>query len=299
MRTNDNLVTAGQRKKIEAQARQALERANAIGVYPTPIDEVYHAAKVTIANDEIFDDGFLARFRKKASGALKSAIEKVLGLFDAKSNVVFLDHTVQGARKVFLKLHELGHAMLPWQKNIYAVIEDCEKTISPEVSDEFDREANVFATEVLFQLDAFMNEANKHDFDIKIPLALSKKFGSSAYASIRRYVFKNSHPCAVIVLNPASLIIGDGFKAEIRRVETSESFELSFGKIEWPSFVTPDDSIGEMIPMGSRRMSGKREIGLKDANGDIRECIAEAFKTPYQTFVLVIDSKKLKKKIFT
>lgn len=298
MRADDSSVSIGQRKRIEKQAREALERANVLGIFPTPIDEVYHAAKVTIANDELFDDGFLSKFRKKASGALKSAIGKVLGLFDAKSNVVFLDQAVKGSRKVFLKLHELGHALLPWQKSIYSVVEDCEKTISPEVSDEFDREANVFASEVLFQLDTFTSEANQHDFDIGIPLKLSKKFGSSAYAAIRRYVSRSSLSCAVIVLNPLEAVQGDGFRASIRRVETSDLFRESFGDIQWPLYVVPDDAIGANIPLGKRKMSNKREIGIVDANGVTHECYAEAFKTPYQIFVLILEKNKMTRKIF-
>jgi hypothetical protein len=42
-----------------------------------------------------------------------------------------------------------------------------------------------------------------------------------------------------------------------------------------------------MVPVGHRRMSKARAITLVDRNGVCHECIAEAFKTPYQVFVLI------------
>ena len=42
-----------------------------------------------------------------------------------------------------------------------------------------------------------------------------------------------------------------------------------------------------MVPVGHRRMSRARGITLVDRNGVHHECLAEAFKTPYQVFVLI------------
>ena len=42
-----------------------------------------------------------------------------------------------------------------------------------------------------------------------------------------------------------------------------------------------------MVPVGRQRMSRARAITLVDRNGDRHECIAEAFKTPFQVFVLI------------
>jgi hypothetical protein len=42
-----------------------------------------------------------------------------------------------------------------------------------------------------------------------------------------------------------------------------------------------------MVPVAHRRMSKARAITLVDRNGVCHECVAEAFKTPYQVFVLI------------
>ena len=182
---------------------------------------------------------------------------------------------------------KLDNVFLPWQRDIYHGVEDCEKTISPEISEVFEKEANLFATEVLFQLDAFEKEACDYKFGIGVPLKLAKKFGSSAYAAIRRYVTKNHRTCAVLVLNPPEIVEGDGFVATSRRVVTSHLFNEIFGTFKWPKKVTPDSEFGRLVPLHPKRMSKATEIPLTDVNGNVHICYAEGFATPYQVFILI------------
>lgn len=260
------------------------------------------SANITLASDNILDEGFLASIRHsvfEAGSALKSALSKVLGLFDARENLIFIDRSVKAVKQNFLKLHEIGHSLLPWQKPMYAVVETCEKALDPETADLFDREANTFATEVLFQLDSFISEAKDYEFGIKVPLKLSKKYGSSIYAAIRQYVRKHDRSCAVFVLEPPEFITGDGFRVKLRRIEVSKSFHRIFGNLPLPAFFTPDDEIGNIVPTGGRKMSSPRHIGLLDSNGDLQDCIAEAFCTPYNVFVLIHSVKSLKSQVFS
>lgn len=253
------------------------------------------AAEVELAPEDILNEPFLQKMRHQAGDALKRALSKVLGLFDAQSKLIFIDQSLPQVKQIFLKLHETGHAALPWQKTVYSVIEDCKQTIAPEVSDHFDREANAFASEVLFQRDNFTREAADFDFGINVPLKLSKKFGASAYSSIRRYVSTNHRSCAVLVVNPPEFTNGYGFVATMRRVIASDSFKQQFGSISWAEQLTPDDQFGAMIPINGRRMSGKRNCVLRDVDGVEHECIAEAFTNTYQVFILIYPTKALTK----
>ena len=182
---------------------------------------------------------------------------------------------------------------MAWQRKLYLYVEDCEKTISPEVDDHFDREANVFTSEVLFQLDVFTAEAEDYNFGIKVPIRLSKKYGASIYASIRRYVSRNWRACVVLVLDPPELMPGSGFRTNLRRVVSSGKFEEMFGEIDWPDHFTPDDEIGAMVPILGRRMSAPRAIGIRNCNGELCECVAEAFTQKYQIFILIHAVKTL------
>jgi hypothetical protein len=296
-KADDTVRNASQLAQIRAQAQRALQAANACGRYPTPVADVMEAAELVVVDDDVLSESFLARMRKKAfkvGDALKSALSKVRGLFDVKARLVYIDRTVKAVKQTFLKLHETAHGILTWQRDVYGLVEDCDKTLSPEVSEEFDREANAFASEVLFQLDDFTKQAADEPFGIGVPMKLSKKYGASVYASIRRYVSTHHRACAVIVTEPPVPMDGEGFTAALRRVEPSPEFERLFGGVSWPEQFTPSDDIGAVIPFG-RRMSRPRSMSLKDYNGSRHECVAEAFKTPYQVFVLVVERSTLTK----
>jgi hypothetical protein len=99
------------------------------------------------------------------------------------------------------------------------------------------------------------------------------------------------------VINPPVLKEGDGFTANLRRAVPSDSFKQCFGSLRWPEQFTPGDNIGAMIPIGKRRMSGPRTLSLRDSNGILHECIAEAFATPYQVFILLHKTATLNKTI--
>jgi hypothetical protein len=295
VRKDDFSLSPEELERVRAEARLALERANAFGRLPTPVADILSAAKLTVVDDEALEEGLLARFRRKASGALKTALSKVLGLFDARGWLIHVDRGLMAVKQTFIKLHEAGHGLLIWQRKMYAVAEDCKLTLTDEIEDLFEREANNFATEVLFQLDGFTEQTADYAFGINVPLKLGPKFGASAYSSIRRYVRKNERACVVLVLDPPVVTDGVGFRATLRRVVPSPAFVQTVGDPVWPAVFTPDDELGDMVPLGKRRMSRPRTLSLSDRNGIDHECLAEAFATPYQVFILIHLRKPLTK----
>jgi hypothetical protein len=284
-------------EKVRREAKRILIKASAFGRFPTPIADILSIAKMQVVDENILDESFLTKIRRKAGNALKRAISKTLGLLDVKSHFIFIDKTVLAVKQTFIKIHETAHFLMSWQRDLFLIVEDCEKSISPEIEDYFEREANNFTVEVLFQLDTFTKEADDYDFGIKVPIKLSKKYGASVYSSIRRYVSKNNRACAVLILDPPQLTEGYGFYVCLRRVITSDSFIEQFGEISWPEKFTPDDEIGMMVPFGGRRMSKPREIGIINQNGDLCDCIAEAFTNTYQVFILICSYKTITRKI--
>lgn len=289
-RPDDCTLTFAQHARIRAEADRALREAGALGVFPTPIADIMAVAKVTEVVEDVLNEGFITKLRAKATSAgqaLRTALSKVLGLFHASEGLIFIDQSLHEVKKRFVRLHECAHGFLPWQRGMYAVVEDCEKTLDPDVADVFDREANVFASEVMFQLDTFIEEAESKDFSIYTPIRMSKAYGSSIYSAMRQYVSKSGRSCVVLVLNPPEVAEVDGFRATLRRAVASKSFKEQFGLMPWPAVFTPQDDIGAMIPLGTRRASRKRSLGLTDQNGIMHECVAEAFTQGYQVFVLI------------
>ncbi len=290
MRPDDSSLTLGQLAKIRKEAERALREAGVLGVFPTPIEEVMRVARVCEIEEDLLNPRFVAKLlgrAEKAGKAIKRALSKVIGLFHASDGLVFIDRTIMLVKKRFVRLHESAHGFLPWQRPMYAVVEDCERSLDPDTADLFDREANVFASEVLFQLDAFRDEAAQQPFEIWTPVRLAKKFDASVYASVRQYVSKNRRACAVLVLNMPEIQAEAGFCATLRRAVQSEAFTKIFGRHRWDHSYTPDDDIGAMVPLNKRKGSGKRQLGLLDENGTLHDCVAESFTTSHQVFVLI------------
>ena len=293
VRPDDSSLSPRQQRLVRQHAQQALKSAQAFGVLPTPVDKVMEAAKVFVAEEDLSDEGFLKMMAKAAGGTLKRALDKILGVMHVAARLVYLDKAVHVAKLPFLKLHETAHAVLPWQKDIYAVTEDCEKTLAPEIADEFEKEANVFATEVIFQLDAFTEEAADHKVGILVPVKMSKTYGSSIYSAVRRYVVTHHKACLVLVLEPPVVHVDLGFTCNLRRVVASESFVKQFGELYWPEYFSPNDQIGAAVPVSGKKMSGYRRVTLVDQNGNQNQCVGEAFTNSHQVFILVHSIKTL------
>jgi hypothetical protein len=287
MKDDDSSLDDSRRERVRKEALKMLVKTGAIGRFPTPVEDVLSAAKLEVVPEDLANLPFMDRMRKKAVGSLKRALSKLLGVIDIKGGLVFIDHTVKAAKKTFLKLHEVGHYFLPWQRDAYSVIEDCESTLEPKTADLFDREANLFATEVLFQLDGFIKETVDLPMGIKVPLKLADKYGASAYAAIRQYVSKNHRACAVVVLNPPESNSVFGFQVTTRRVVVSASWTEVVGPMVLPEVLSPSHPLWPLIPMNGRRMSRPRQIAIQNGAGDRFECIAEAFQTPFNTFILM------------
>ncbi len=289
-RPDDYSLTNEQRTIIRKHAEKALLDADALGCFPTPIPAIMEAAQVVVSELPQIDEGFLAKLRRKSAEAgksLLSALSKVLGVLHVAARIVYLDKTIHIAKRTFLKLHETGHAVLPWQRKIFVVTEDCEKTLAPDIAEQFEREANAFAADVLFQLDSFSEEAHQCDFNILVPVRLSKRYGASIYMSVRRYVTQHHRACAVLVLEPPVACDIRGFVAIFRRMVVSEEFRRQFGELAWPESFGPDDEIGAIVPIGGRKMSRPRPITLIDRNQTRHRCMAEAFTQGHQVFILI------------
>jgi hypothetical protein len=282
-----------QRQKVRREAQRLLAKADAIGRFPTPVKDVLDVARLEVVEENLGNLSLLARLRNGADGSLKKALSKVLGIFDVRARLIFIDRTVKLVKQTFITFHETGHFFLPWQRDAYKVIEDCPKTLDPEIAENFDREANIFASEVLFQLDGFSDEARDHHFGVNIPLNLGRRYGASAYSSIRQYVIKNNRPCAVLVLNPPEVDVQFGFHLTLRRCLTSQSFPSQVGLVEWSERYTPSHPLWDLIPTGKRKMSSPRTITLTNTGGVRHACMAEAFSTGFQVFILILAEKAL------
>ena len=292
---DDSTLLVAELLAVEARARLSLDKAAAWSRFPTPVDDILLAAKLRVAPKGLFDAAsFFAYAKKKAEGAmhaLKSAISKVLGIYDANEQIIHIDDSVVASKQSFLKLHETGHHELPTHRKIFSLFQDCEQTLAPAIADQFEREANNFARYALFQGTSFQERAADLPMGIKTAIDLAKKFGASNYAASREFVRTHHRPCVVYVLEPMEFIPGKGTQAAVRRIEVSPSFDQQFGR---PNDVRIDNehALSPLLPIG-KKMTWPTSLNYRDKNGVDHECLGEAFKTKYNVFLLVYPTKAL------
>ena len=140
-RPDDSTLDPEDLRAVEEQAHRLLDRADAWDRYPVPVHEILDAANVRLAPTSAFDaDAIVSYLRGKAAAArarVKSAMSKVLGLYDAGEGLIHIDGTVVKAKQTFLKLHETGHHDIPWHRKMFRFFQDCRKTLAPDVADRF------------------------------------------------------------------------------------------------------------------------------------------------------------------
>lgn len=274
---------------VEKHAALLLKEASALHVFPTPVDRLMAAAKLTVVDDNFLDEGVIAHFMRSAKSkitTIKSALSKILAMIHPGEKIVLIDKGTPLIRIPFIKLHEAGHGLLPHQKKAYSVMQDGQENLDPDITDLFEREANVFAAEVLFQGNVFAEEAHQSDFGMKVPIDLAKKYGASNYSAFRRYVSTSPHVCCLIVLEPVVVAPDKTFSAEVRRIIPTMSFHGIFDGERFGVAISQSHILGHVVPI-NRRMTAPRKIKLTDRNGERRNCTAEAFDAKHQIFVLI------------
>ena len=294
-KADDSSLDPDQLRAVQLAARRALDRASGWGVYPTPTAEILEAANLKIAPASAFDPRrimeYLVGKAEKAATALKSAIGKVFGIYDAGEELIHIDHTVHKSKQNFLKLHEAGHHEFPTHRKLFRVFQDSEKELDPEIADLFEREANNFARFVLFQGDGYASMAADHKLGIRTPVKLAVKFGASIYASCREFARTHHRACAVYILEPITYCERTGARAQVRRTEASPAFLKQFRRPD-EQVITLDHSLGRVLPVG-RKMSRPTTVSITDRDGQAHECVAEAFDTTFNVLLLVYPVKAL------
>lgn len=298
IKADDSSLDPEQLRAVEERAHRLLDRASAWGVFPTPINDILAAANLKVAPTSIFDlQGIAAYLAGKATDAahqLKSAVSKILGLYDPGDSIIHIDNEVIATKQNFLKLHETGHHELPTHRKLFRLFQDCNQTLSPEIADQFEREANNFARFALFQGSGYATQAHDSALSIKSPMALAKAFGASQYASAREFARTNHRACVVYILEPAQYVQGDGFRSDVRRIEASPSYKRQFG-LPTCICITPSHFLGKVVPFGKRRMTAPTGVSVKDLNGVAHECVAEAFNTTRNVLILLYPKAALTK----
>jgi len=294
MKADDCSIEDHDRKVIRKQADLLLRRASAYGRFPTPIPDLVKAAELEVETEMAFDEqgiGELYRVlpnnQKLNVEVLKKAIGKVEGILHREDKTIFIDKTLHKSRQKFLTLHEVGHHDLPWQKSSFKILEDSEGELDESTRDQFEREANCFASDVWFQLDTFTSDARDSDFGIGPPIKLlTKRYGTSCYSTLRRYVNVYGRASALVVCDVDKSTTGS---LTVRRILESSEFLQQLGSLTLPSRLGPESFFYRNMPVNKFRMPTPW-IFERQGHHPVA-CMVEAYNSTKQIFFLVYPVK--------
>jgi hypothetical protein len=260
-----------------------LDASDARGVLPTPVDRIVECADLVVSGDIHLEPRHHGFFTKSLK-VLQSALQKAKGIIDIREKVIYLDPTSNDGKKAFVKCHEVGHKVIPWQARTLLYVDD-EMTLDPEVKDRFEREANFFASEVLFQGDRFEREARDLPLEVKSAMHLAKRYGSSIHAALRRFVRTSHRSCALLAINYVDGKNRTTTSLTLRSADCSSSFLKTCGAVDWPINLdhvcpaTPDIRAG--VRWGWGRWLVRTRYGLDC------ECRYQLYTTSYNAFLLI------------
>lgn len=274
-------------KAIDGKVMDILVQSKALDSFPTKVDLIVQCADLIV--DGKID---LAHHKKSFLAKLARPLENLLidlrGFVDRKERKIYVDHSMRDSRKNFVKLHETGHIILPWQGALLNAGDNDETLDHNYMKVEFEAEANYFASAAFFQLDRFDREVRKYGLGVRSAQALSKTFGASIHAALRRMVEFQGRRCALIVLEGKT-------RENCRRrdVFQSDSFTADFGEIMLP------EKLDRMFLFAADYLNGRkqqldRDVSLPTSSG-MQPMKYEFFFNGHNGFVFLYPKGELPK----
>jgi hypothetical protein len=195
-RPEDGFETDLNHTEIRRYANAALRLADVRGIVPTPLDPIREALQLT-STDEI---EALAEMPSEMWTRVRKTLRKIRGFVAVKERVVYVDRTLRHSQSRFVLGHEIGHHFMPWQRDAYGYRLETDSTLTPSVRDRFEREANAFSSELLFNIDELKIRSAGAPLSLSTPIELHEQFDASLIATTRRFVESHDASAALLLL---------------------------------------------------------------------------------------------------
>src|SRR5207253_9892889 len=134
-----------------------LREADALGVRPTPLEQIVEAARLVESGELTLDVRDRKKLTERFGHWVEQAWSRLQGTFDFRSDAIWVKPDLHPLQQRFVLSHEIGHAILPAHKETFAYVDDY-STLPPFARDLYEREANQAAVEILFQAGQLTDE---------------------------------------------------------------------------------------------------------------------------------------------
>jgi hypothetical protein len=276
------------RQEIEAAAERLLRKADAFGRFPTPVEDLVAAASLFEPPESLLSPGLIAKAPRHLADAMRRIGGRIWGLVDRRAREVHLDPDVtHDGRRRFIRLHEVGHDVLEWQRQLaYA---DNKHTLSPVVREIYELEASSFAAEVLYQRGQVREDASSLQIGVAAVVELSTRFGASLRSTLRRYAEQHPDAVAAVVLD-AEAESRDPLAYQRREMAMSTAFRVRFDNGYWPGRLLA--SRFDFVHLAAAASLALNQVRggttrLTDVNGSVVSVRCEALCTGYNVLILM------------
>ena len=281
-----------ERRPIEERVKLLLKAAGVKGP-PTPIQSIVDCAQMVHVGDIDLEDFRESLMHRGLRRLLKLADvsqlwRKVKGFFRYDDRVFYVDPTLHTHQKVHHTFHEAYHAIDPAHEIASEVIHlDTVETLSPWAKRKMEREANLGASLIRFQVDQLQKEACDLPNTLETVCYFAGKFESSIHGALRHYVEYHKDACVMLVFDRTADVTGNGEPYYILRYYLpSSQFESRF-ESAWSERLYPDDKLFSIVNNALPNQPSADEIVLTDLSGNRVVCIAQGFHNRYDILILV------------
>lgn len=259
---------------IRDQVLRLLRRSDALGVVPTPLDHVMEVSRLVAAGEITLEEAEKLQLREVFGSLVDKVLNSLQGIIHRGAREIWVQPDLPVLRRQFVTAHEIGHDLLPWQRELAYV--DDEKRLRDDVRIRFEREANQAAIELLAQGDALRQEADDSRITVSLLSDLSAKYLISLQATARRVTEETLQDAAMAIR-----FRGQSGAVGPYHVYCSRTFQARFG---WASTTLPAEA------RTAARDAAGAFAGLKffasDLSARFVEMTVETVETPYAFLAL-------------
>jgi transcriptional regulator with XRE-family HTH domain len=194
----DGDLTPEDLRNIRARSNALLRRADACGLIPTPLEQLLEVAQLVASGEITLDEEEKRRLRKRFGSLVDLVLGKLLGVVHFKAREVWVQPDLYLPKKRFVTAHEIGHDLLPWQRDSIAYLDD-DQRLRQDVRLTYERQANQVAIELLAQGDLLRSEADDSALTIDAIIKLANRYQISLVATARRVVEETRKEAALTI----------------------------------------------------------------------------------------------------
>src|SRR6478752_3326414 len=274
--------------RIKEACGQLLREAGVRDALPTPVEDIVAASELRIGSNDLFSEEMLERAPKDMADRMRALKGKVRAVLDRRERKVYVSPEVQlAARRRFLTLHEVGHDILPWQRDLY--FPDDDYTLSWAAKKLQEREANCAGAEMLFQGDFFARTAAEFRVGMAEIADISGMFGASTQAGLRRFAEGHEGAVAGMVMQRSPATVTPlTFKR--REAVSSALWSTRFPAVSgWPKVLDVEryPFLAEVGRLGIEPPPIAFTTQLLDLEGEMQEVHGQLVSNSYNVLVLL------------